>query len=51
MAQWRTIQPPHPSERITLEQAIAAWRIVEGRTGPTDQDDPGPKRPRVVRKR
>jgi hypothetical protein len=28
---WRTLQPPHPSERITLEEAIEAWRKVEAR--------------------
>jgi hypothetical protein len=30
---WRTIQPPHPSENITLEEAMEAWRRVEGKTG------------------
>ncbi len=23
---WRTVQPPHPSENVTLEQAKEAWR-------------------------
>lgn len=29
MAKWRTIQPPHQSEKFTLEEARAAWRKVE----------------------
>jgi hypothetical protein len=29
MAKWRTIQPPHQSEKFTLEEAIEAWRKVE----------------------
>jgi hypothetical protein len=29
---WRAIQPPHPSENITLEEAMEAWRKVEGKT-------------------
>jgi hypothetical protein len=28
---WRTIQPPHPSEKFTLEEAMEAWRKVEGK--------------------
>jgi hypothetical protein len=31
MAKWRTIQPPHPSENFTLEEAMEAWRKVEAR--------------------
>jgi hypothetical protein len=27
--QWRTVQPPHQSEKFTLEEAIQAWRKVE----------------------
>jgi hypothetical protein len=27
--QWRTIQPPHQSEKFTLEEAMEAWRKVE----------------------
>ena len=42
----RTLQPPHPSDNFTYEEAIAAWRIVEGRTGPAEpqpiEDDPAP---------
>lgn len=45
----RTIQPPHPSERITLEQAIQAWREVEGRTGPAEPEPYEAARPRGVR--
>jgi hypothetical protein len=30
---WRTIQPPHPSENITLEEAMEAWRRVEAKAG------------------
>lgn len=26
---WRTVQPPHESPNITLEQAIAAWAKVK----------------------
>lgn len=26
---WRTIQPPHQSEKFTLEEAMEAWRKVE----------------------
>lgn len=29
MAKMRTIQPPHPSEKFTLEEARRAWRFVE----------------------
>ncbi|HYR06444.1 MAG TPA: hypothetical protein VEQ60_01670 [Longimicrobium sp.] len=29
MAKWRTVQPPHQSEKFTLEEAIEAWRKVE----------------------
>lgn len=28
----RTIQPPHPSEKFTLEEAMEAWGRVEART-------------------
>lgn len=28
----RTIQPAHHSDRITVEEAMAAWRKVEGKT-------------------
>lgn len=45
----RTIQPPHPSDRITLEQAIQAWREVEGRTGPAEPEPYEAARPRVLR--
>ena len=27
----RTIQPPHPSEKFTLEEVMEAWRQVEER--------------------
>jgi hypothetical protein len=27
----RTIQPPHPSEKFTLEEAMEAWGRVEAR--------------------
>jgi hypothetical protein len=27
--QWRTVQPPHQSEKFTLEEAVQAWRKVE----------------------
>jgi hypothetical protein len=27
----RTIQPPHPSEKFTLEEAMEAWHRVEAR--------------------
>jgi hypothetical protein len=29
----RTIQPPHPSDKFTLEEAMDAWRRVEGKAG------------------
>lgn len=50
----RTVQPPHHSDRVTLEQAIAAWRKVEGRSGPAEPEArlravPGRAQPRVSR--
>jgi hypothetical protein len=50
----RIVQPPHPSDRVTLEQAIAAWRQVEGRSGPAEPETgrrvvPGRAQPRVSR--
>jgi hypothetical protein len=39
---WRTLQPPHPSDKFTLKQAIAAWRKVEGRTGPHSPEPVAP---------
>ncbi|HEY0025774.1 MAG TPA: hypothetical protein VGB24_22995 [Longimicrobium sp.] len=42
----RTIQPPHPSDKFTLEEVMEAWRQVEERlaarkraeeTGPSHQ--------------
>lgn len=29
----RTIQPAHKSDRITVQQAMKAWRKVEGKNG------------------
>jgi hypothetical protein len=37
MAKWRTIQPPHQSEKFTLEEAIEAWRRVEARAAAKQQ--------------
>ena len=31
MAKWRTIQPAHKSDNITVQQAMKAWRKVEGK--------------------
>lgn len=31
MARWRTIQPAHESDKITVEEAMEAWRKVEER--------------------
>ena len=31
MAKWRTIQPAHKSDKITVQQAMKAWRKVEGK--------------------
>ncbi|MBW3570452.1 MAG: hypothetical protein KY467_05040 [Gemmatimonadetes bacterium] len=30
---WRTIQPAHKSDKITVKQAMKAWRTVEGKNG------------------
>ena len=37
MAKWRTVQPPHQSEKFTLEEAIEAWRKVEARAAARKQ--------------
>lgn len=29
MARMRSIQPPHPSEKFTLGEAMRAWRAVD----------------------
>lgn len=29
MARMRSIQPPHPSEKFTLAEAMRAWRAVD----------------------
>ncbi|HEX5872834.1 MAG TPA: hypothetical protein VFY65_20525 [Longimicrobium sp.] len=31
MAKWRTIQPAHESDKITVEEAMAAWERVQER--------------------
>lgn len=54
---WRTVQPAHPSENVTVEQARAAWRKVYGldsdtsgeRGVGTGQSD-GAREPRSPRK-
>lgn len=32
MPKWRTIQPAHESDRITVKQAMELWRKVEAGT-------------------
>ena len=42
----RTIQPAHKSDKITVQQAMKAWRKVEGKNGgkgpvnPVSKSDP-----------